>query len=86
MPSDLVKAIGLVAATLTTLCWLPQALKIIRTRDTRAISLVTQAAFTLGVTLWLIYGIAIGDLPLIGANAVSLVLAGAILAMKLRYG
>jgi MtN3 and saliva related transmembrane protein len=73
-------------AALTTLCWLPQALKIIRDKDTRALSLWTTAAFTGGVVLWLIYGTAIGDWPLIGSNAVTLALMLPILAMKLRYG
>lgn len=81
-----IEILGLVAATLTTLCWLPQAARTIRTRDTRAISLVTQSAFTAGVALWLVYGIAIGSTPLILANAVTFVLVAVILAMKLRYG
>jgi MtN3 and saliva related transmembrane protein len=83
---SLVEMLGLVAALLTTLCWIPQALKTIRTRDTRSISLVTQGAFALGIVLWLAYGLLRGDLPLILANAVSLILVGTILLMKLRFG
>jgi len=71
---------------LTTLCWLPQALKVIREKETRALSLPATGAFTLGVVLWLIYGLAIDDWPLIGSNAVTLALMVPILAMKLRYG
>jgi MtN3 and saliva related transmembrane protein len=82
----LVDVVGATGATLTTLCWLPQALKIIREKETRAISLPATVAFTLGVVLWLIYGLAIGDWPLIGSNAVTLTLMLPILAMKLRYG
>jgi MtN3 and saliva related transmembrane protein len=82
----LVDVVGATGATLTTLCWLPQALKVIREKETRAISLPATAAFTLGVVLWLIYGLAIGDWPLIGSNAVTLALMLPILAMKLRYG
>ena len=82
----LVDVIGATGATLTTLCWLPQALKVIREKETRAISLPATAAFTLGLVLWLIYGLAIGDWPLIGSNAVTLALMLPILAMKLRYG
>jgi MtN3 and saliva related transmembrane protein len=82
----LIDAAGFAGAILTTLCWLPQALKIIRDKDTRALSLVTTGAFTLGVALWLVYGLAQGDWPLIGANAVTLLLMLPILAMKLRYG
>ncbi len=52
------------AALLTTLCWLPQALRTIRTKKTKSLSLVTQSAFTLGVALWLVYGILTGDAPI----------------------
>jgi MtN3 and saliva related transmembrane protein len=82
-PIDLAGAAG---AALTTLCWLPQALKVIRDKDTRALSLTTNLAFTLGVVLWLVYGLAIGDLPLISSNAVTLALMLPIVALKLRYG
>jgi MtN3 and saliva related transmembrane protein len=78
--------IGVAGAALTTLCWLPQALKIMREKETRALSLPATAAFTLGIGLWLIYGLAIGDWPLIGSNAVTLALMAVILATKLRYG
>ena len=57
----LIDFIGAAGAMLTTLCWLPQALKIIREKETRALSLPGTSAFTLGIMLWLIYGIAIGD-------------------------
>jgi MtN3 and saliva related transmembrane protein len=87
MPTlPLIDVIGASGATLTTLCWLPQALKVIREKETRALSLPATAAFTLGVVLWLIYGLAIGDWPLIGSNAITLMLMAVILAMKLRYG
>lgn len=77
---------GAVGATLTTLCWLPQACKIMRDKDTRSLSLTTTIAFTIGIALWLAYGIGIGDWPLIAANGVTLSLMLPILAMKLRYG
>jgi MtN3 and saliva related transmembrane protein len=86
LATPLIELIGAGGATLTTLCWLPQALKVIREKETRALSLPATLAFTLGVVLWLIYGLAIGDGPLIGSNAVTLVLMLPILAMKLRYG
>ena len=81
-----IDVIGATGAVLTTLCWLPQAFKVIREKETRALSLPATAAFTLGVVLWLIYGLAIGDWPLIGSNAATLTLMVPILAMKLRYG
>jgi len=86
MPSFEVEAVGMMAAIVTTLCWVPQAVRILRTPDTRAISLVTQSAFTCGIALWLAYGVLIGSLPIIAANAVTLVLVGAILVMKLNFG
>lgn len=87
MPFSLpIETIGAIAAALTTICWLPQAWRTIRTRETRAISAVTQAVFALGLVLWLIYGIGIGSWPIIVANALTLVLVSMILALKLRYG
>ena len=86
MLGRLVDFVGLTGAALTTLCWLPQALKAIREKETRALSLPATAAFTGGVGLWLVYGLAIHDWPLIGSNAVTLALMMVILAMKLRYG
>ena len=82
----LVDIIGAAGAALTTLCWLPQVVKVLRERETRSLSLAATAGFTAGIALWLIYGLAIHDWPLIGSNAVTLALMGVILAMKLRYG
>jgi MtN3 and saliva related transmembrane protein len=87
MPSfSSIELIGIAGAALTTLCWLPQALKVMREKETRALSLSGTAAFTAGIALWLVYGLGIGDWPLIGSNAVTLALMLPILAMKLRYG
>ena len=86
MPSFIVETVGMTAATLTTLCWVPQAVRIIRTRDTRAISLTTQATLASGVALWIAYGFLLGSIPLVAANAVTLALVTAILVMKLRFG
>jgi MtN3 and saliva related transmembrane protein len=81
-----IEAVGTCAALLTTLCWLPQAVRTIRLRETHAISLWTQAAFFLGLALWLAYGLLIASWPLVAANAVSMVLVGIILVLKIRYG
>jgi MtN3 and saliva related transmembrane protein len=81
-----IEALGSGAALLTTLCWVPQAVRTIRTRDTRALSLATQLGLNAGMALWLAYGWLIGSWPLILANAVSLALVFAILVMKLRHG
>lgn len=83
---SLVSFIGLAAAFVTTLCWVPQAWRILRTRDTAAISLPAYAAFATGIGLWLVYGLSLGDLPLILSNTVTLALQLAIVGLKLRYG
>lgn len=78
--------IGGAGAALTTVCWLPQAIRVVRHKDTRAISLTTNVTFGAGLIFWLIYGIAIMDWPLIGANAISMMSTSVIIAMKLRHG
>jgi MtN3 and saliva related transmembrane protein len=77
---------GYAAAALTTGSFIPQAIMTIRTRDTRGISRGMYAMFTVGVALWLTYGIVIDSWPMIVANTVTLALAGSILALKLRFG
>ena len=84
--SLLIDTIGSVAAALTTLSFVPQAWQTFKTRDVSGISLGMYAAFTLGVALWLVYGLLIGAWPVIIANVITLVLALAILWMKLRFG
>lgn len=81
-----VEILGGVAAVLTTVSFIPQALKVIRTRETHALSLGMYALFTTGVALWLVYGILVGSWPIMLGNAVTLALAGIILVMKLRLG
>jgi MtN3 and saliva related transmembrane protein len=78
-----VDVIGVTGAVLTTVCWLPQAVKIIRDKDTRAISLLATIAFTTGIAFWLAYGVALVDWPLIGSNVITLALMLVILALKL---
>jgi MtN3 and saliva related transmembrane protein len=86
MSPAMIEWIGGVAAFLTTLSWLPQAVKTITTRQTRDISLWAQVILLVGIVLWLIYGIYIVSWPLIGANVVTMVLVAIILTMKLRHG
>jgi MtN3 and saliva related transmembrane protein len=76
--------LGFAAATLTTTAFVPQAWMTFRTRDVSGVSLGMYSAFTLGIVLWLVYGIRLGAWPLIVANTVTLVLAGAVLVMKIR--
>ena len=75
--------IGYVAATLTTLSFVPQALLTLRTRAVHGISAGMYGAFTVGVALWLAYGWRLGEWPIIIANAVTLLLAATILTTKL---
>ena len=74
--------LGYLAASLTTLSFVPQALLTLRTRDVHGISASMYSLFTLGVALWLAYGLALGEWPIIAANAVTLALSATILAVK----
>ena len=78
--------IGFAAAFLTSVSFVPQAIMTIRTRNTSGISRGMYAMFTVGVALWLVYGVALGSWPMIIANVVTLLLAATILALKLRFG
>lgn len=82
---NLTDLIGTLAAVLTTVSFLPQALHTFRTKDVRGISLGMYSAFTLGVALWLVYGLLLGAWPVVIANVITLALASTILVMKLRY-
>jgi MtN3 and saliva related transmembrane protein len=73
------------AATFTTAAFVPQALHIIRHKETRAISLLMYVSFATGVALWLLFGVIIDNWPIIVSNAITLALALAIIAMKLKY-
>ncbi|HXX04531.1 MAG TPA: SemiSWEET family transporter [Xanthobacteraceae bacterium] len=81
-----VDAIGATGAILTTVCWVPQAIKIIRERETRAISLPGTTLCVLGVLLWLVYGVAIVDGPLIGSSIVTFAITATILVLKIWHG
>jgi MtN3 and saliva related transmembrane protein len=81
-----ISLIGTVAAICTTTAYLPQALRAWRTRSTHDVSLKMYAIMVIGTALWLAYGLALMDWPLIGANSVCLVLTGFILALKIRHG
>ena len=80
-----IKLLGFAAATCTTLAYAPQFIKVWRSRSTEDISLGMFLVLVLGVALWLLYGLLSGDGPLIASNAITLVLAGAILFMKLKF-
>jgi MtN3 and saliva related transmembrane protein len=78
--------VSALAATLTTVAFVPQAIHIIRFKDTRAISLQMYVVFASGVAFWLVFGVMIWNWPIMAANAITLALALTIIRMKLRYG
>jgi len=77
-------ALGYLAACLTTFSFVPQVWHTLRTRDVSGISLHMYGAFTLGIALWLVYGVMINSWPVIVANTVTLALASSILALKIK--
>lgn len=81
-----VNVIGSLAACLTTASFVPQAWLSFKTRDVSGVSLGMYSVFTAGVALWLVYGLLLGAWPIVMANAITLLLALAILTMKLIYG
>ena len=78
--------IGYAAATLTTASFVPQAWLTFKTRDVRGISLGMYSAFTLGIALWLVYGLLMEAWPVVIANVITLALAASILVTRLRFG
>lgn len=83
---SVVTLVGLVAAFCTTFAYLPQVVRTWRTRSTEDLSLGMLLVLVTGTALWLAYGLLLPDLPLVAANGLSLLLTGAILGCKLRYG
>ena len=81
-----IDALGYAAATLTTASFVPQAWLTFRSRDVSGISLAMYSVFTLGIALWLAYGLFIEAWPVVIANVVTFALAAAILVMKLSMG
>lgn len=84
MPNELSELIGYPAAILTTIAFVPQAWQSWRTRDLSGISLPMYTLFTLGVALWLAYGLLIASTPIVIGNGITLVLAAVVLWLKLN--
>jgi len=82
---SIITLIGLFAAFLTTASFIPQAIKTIRTKNVAGLSIVMYSIFTLGILCWLIYGIAMKDLPMILANSVTIVFVFIILFYVIKY-
>ena len=78
--------LGYIAATLTTVAFVPQVWRTLRTHDVSGISLKMYSVFTVGVAVWLAYGIVLKEVPMIVANGLTLVLACAVLVMRVRFG
>ncbi|MBE1286413.1 MAG: glutathione synthetase [Alteromonadaceae bacterium] len=83
--SEYVFYIGYVAAACTSMSFLPQAIKVIKTNDTESLSIGMYSVFTFGVLCWLLYGVVLMDWPMIIANVITFTLAGIILALKVKH-
>ena len=77
--------IGFIAAILTSASFIPQAIQVIKTKDTSGISLLMYSMFVLGVALWTVHGFIINDLAVIFANIVTFIFAFIVLAYKIKY-
>ncbi len=86
MEINWIQTIGIVAAICTTGAFLPQAIKTFKTKDTKGISLLMYSFSTLGIFLWLVYGLLLHDTPLILANSITVLLCGSILVLKIKHG
>lgn len=80
-----IQVLGLVAGSLTTAAFLPQVVKTWKSRSAKDLSLGMFSLFCLGVAMWLVYGLAVNDIPVIAANLLTLLLASTLLFFKLRF-
>ncbi|MBK4732883.1 SemiSWEET family sugar transporter [Oxynema sp. CENA135] len=81
----IVTFLGLLAGTLTTISFLPQVIKTWKSKSAKDVSLEMFLIFCSGVFLWIVYGILVGDAPVVIANFVTFILASTILWLKLKY-
>ncbi len=77
--------VGYIAAFCTSMSFLPQAIKVIKTQDTESLSLLMYSVFTFGVFMWLLYGLILMDWPMILANILTFTLAATILVIKIKH-
>jgi len=80
-----VELLGIIAGTLTTISFLPQLVKVVKNKSAKDVSLLMFLIFTLGILLWLVYGILTFTLAIIIANSVTIILALSILILKIKY-
>jgi MtN3 and saliva related transmembrane protein len=85
MSMDPITILGLTAAAFTTVCLLPQLLKVYKTKSTKDISTFMFALYCCGVFLWLVYGLYLSNLPIVIANSLAFIQAAVILMLKLKY-
>ncbi len=81
----LIDALGYAAAFCTTVAFVPQLVRVLRLRSARDVSLPTFLVFSIGIFLWLLYGLYTGSGPIVASNVVTLGLSVGILVLKLRY-
>lgn len=84
--TDINTIAGTVAGFCTTVAFVPQVLRVVKTRHTQDISLAMYAIFVIGIALWIVYGVMIASPPIIITNVITLLLAGAVLVMKIKFG
>lgn len=82
---DLIEALGMIAAVLTTASFLPQVYKTWKTKDTKSLSLTMYICFFIGIVLWLIYGFLIDSLPMILANGITTITTFLLIILKLKH-
>ncbi len=85
MEIDFTTAVGLTAGVISTLAFVPQLIKTWKSKSAHDLSWSMLFILCTGITLWLVYGLVISDVPVIAANAVLLVLVSVILVLKIRY-
>ena len=83
---DFIFLVGITAAILTTAAFIPQVIKAHRSKRTQDLSLLTYLLFSIGITLWIIYGLSLHSIPVIAANSVTLILSLYLIFLKLKYG
>lgn len=85
MASQTTDLIGAIAGTLTTISFVPQVMRVFKTRQTRDISMTMMLLFSLGVAMWVAFGYLVDSMPVVWTNAMTLVLALTIVAAKVRF-
>ncbi len=83
---DILLVVGIVAGTFTTAAFLPQVIKAHTSRHTKDLSLVMFVLFSIGLLLWIIYGVALRSFPVIAANTITILLSLYLIYLKIKYG